>query len=233
MLTCCVGHDEAPAESLVILNVNVTPVFTDGLPHDRQKPQNFGTVHPALMKARLIPFRPRASHSTNTRVSRTTLTFRQYVRSESSLKQNTLIRILHPANHNIKTRYNWIRNVSALLSLTIQGRHTVLKLQALTTQMVLLKDLATQAAPLQDVWFSFPSFTVHDKQPTFHVFVMHFYNDRVYPGKISETASRRVAVTSRHHNNMPKLPYVQFFYSKCRIYEKMEIIICLRWRTCT
>ena len=34
VLTCCVGHDEAPAESLVILNINVTPVFTDGLPQN-------------------------------------------------------------------------------------------------------------------------------------------------------------------------------------------------------
>jgi hypothetical protein len=177
------------------------------------------------MKARHIPFRPGASHSTNTQVSRTILTFRQYKRAEPSLKQNTSIRIFHPANHNIKIRYNnWIRNVSALLSLTIQGRHTVLKLQALTTQMVQLKDLATQAAPLQEVWFSFPCFTAHEKQPTFHVFAMHFYNDREYLGKISETAWRRVAVTSRHHNKMPKPAYVQFFHSKCRIYEKGEII---------
>lgn len=72
MLTCCVGHDEAPAESLVILNVNVTPGFTDGFPYDRQKPQNVRTVHPALVKADIrISFRPGASHSTNTRVSRT------------------------------------------------------------------------------------------------------------------------------------------------------------------
>jgi hypothetical protein len=106
VLTCCVGHDEAPAESLVILNVNVRPVFTDGLPHDRQNPQNFRTAHAALMKARHIPFRLGASHTTNTRVSRTTLTFRHYKCSEPSLKQNTQIRIIHSANHNIKIRYN-------------------------------------------------------------------------------------------------------------------------------
>jgi len=50
--------------------------------------------------------------------------------------------------------------------------------------MVQLKDLATQAAPLQDVWFSFPCFTVHEEKPTFHVLAMHFYNDREYLGKI-------------------------------------------------
>jgi hypothetical protein len=67
---------------------------------------------PDIFRLRQVP---------HTRPIRESLIFRQYKRSETSLKQNTPIRILHPANHNIKIRYNWIRNVSALLSLTIQG----------------------------------------------------------------------------------------------------------------